>query len=284
MNVGPTALRPGAEVPALTGWLRLSMWLPLVWLLLPACLFAQDTTRVTIEGTLVDNITGDPVGGAEVSFRELDVHLRSDFSGSISLPDVPLGLYWLTISADGYRGTEGEFQVDRAGTFQIRLQPLDPPGERELGQVRGTVRDGLTGAALGSAQVSFPALARSALSDPQGQFLVTDISSGSLLMRTEHLGYGTRLDSISVSPGHLVVVEVELKVEPIELETLSVVVESRLLSLDVTGFYDRMETTFGIFLAHCPKTCTKFWVHFLCNFHNAVDHPLCNFATRATFV
>ena len=232
----------------LRSMLRLARSLALVCALFPAWLVAQDTTRVIVEGTLVNAITGVPVGGAEVSLSELDVHLVTDSEGHFRLTDVALGTYWLSFAADGFRNAEREFQVDRAGSFVVRMEPLDHPEGKAFGQVRGTVRDGESGEVLESVQISLPALARTTLSDSHGRFLFRDLPSGSFLMRTEHLGHGSRSDSVSVPPGQVVMVEVELFVEPIELEALSVVVERRPLSLDVTGFYDRLEATSGIFL------------------------------------
>jgi len=233
---------------AMSFFFRLGIPLPLVWALLPSCLVAQDTTRVTVEGTLVNAITGDPIEGAQLSIAELGVYLVSDSAGYFRLVDLSIGSYRLSITADGFRKAEGPFRVDRAGSFTLRLEPLGPSELREFGQVRGTVRNGVSGEALESAEVTFPGLARTTLSDSKGRFSFRDVPSGTFLMRTESLGYGTRTDSVSVLSEQVVIVEVDLLVEPIELEPLGVVVERRLLNLDVAGFYDRQRGTSGIFL------------------------------------
>jgi hypothetical protein len=228
--------------------LRLGLFLVLSFPLFPSALVAQDPTRVIIEGTLVNDLTGEPVGGAEISLSEIGLHLFSDSVGHFRLTDLELGSYRLTITAEGFRVAEGDFLVDKSGTFGVRLEPLGDPEDRELGQARGIVRDQASGKAIEAAEVSLPALSRTTLTGANGRFRIRNIPPGNYLMRTEHLGYGFRTDSVSVPPGHLVTVEIELSVVPIELDPILVVAEPQLLSLDLAGFYDRREATLGTFL------------------------------------
>lgn len=222
--------------------------LTLVSPLVPTRLASQEPVKVVVEGTLVSDITGEPVRGAEINLSGIDLHVYSDSVGHFRLVAVAPGSYWLSITAEGFLAAEGEFVVDRAGAFTIRLQPLEGAKLAERGMVRGIVRDLESGMPLESAQLYFPALSRTTLTDASGEFSFPDLPPGRLLMRTEHLGYQSRSDTLTLPPGHVVTVEVELSIAPIELDPITVVGEPRLLSLDLSGFYDRRNATSGVFL------------------------------------
>jgi len=215
---------------------------------IPLALAGQDTTRVTIEGTVLNVVTGQPVSGAEVSLGEISLRVVSDAGGSFCLPDLVLGTYHLSIRAEGFESIDGDFRVERAGAFTLRLRPLGGGGEAEYGQVRGIVQDRETGEALEGAQVTLPSLSQTTFTGEDGRFSFREVPSGILLLKTEYLGYGTRTDSIMVPPGHLVTVGVELAVAPIELDPIRVEVEPLLLSLALEGFYERRAGTSGIFM------------------------------------
>jgi hypothetical protein len=207
-----------------------------------------DAGRVAITGTVVNSLTGDPVDGAELTITELGLSLRSDSQGTFRFADLPLGSYWLSITAPGFRKAEGRFRVERAGSFTLRLDPLDSAGAGQPGQVRGVVRDDSSGNPLETALVSLPGLSLTTITNSRGQFSFPEVPAGVHLIRTEHLGFSARADSIEVPAGHLLTLEVRLGIQPIELAPINVSVERRLLSLDLAGFYDRRQAGQGVFL------------------------------------
>jgi len=197
---------------------------------------------------VVNAITGEAIEGAEILLSELDVHLVTDSLGYFRFSDLSLGTYWLSVTADGFRTAEGDFRVDKAGSFTLRLEPFEAAGAIRFGEVKGAVQNGSSGDLLEAAEVSFPDLNLTTLTNARGQFSFPEIPPGTHFLQTSYLGYSPRSDSVEVQPGDFVSLGINLAREPIELEPLVVTVERRRLSLDLAGFYDRREGSSGIFL------------------------------------
>lgn len=228
--------------------LRMVLLLVVACSALPHLLVGQDTIRVTVEGTVLNGVTGKPIRGAEINLSDLGLRVLSDTGGSFLLADLVLGTYHLSIRADGFQSVDGEFRVERAGAFTVRLRPLGGGGEPEYGQIRGTVRDRESGKALEGALTTLSPSSQSTLTDADGRFSFQEVPPGDLLLKIEYLGYGTVTDSNAVPSGHLVTVDVGLAVTPIELDPIQVEVEPLLISLALGGFYDRREGISGTFI------------------------------------
>ncbi len=81
------------------------------------------------------------------------------------------------------------------------------------------------------------------LTGPDGRFRLNRVPAGNHVLRVERLGYETRVDSITVTAGTVVELQILLSIEPIELEPLVAVIRS--LVLERAGFYARKAQGFG---------------------------------------
>lgn len=218
-----------------------------VGFLLPVPGSSQDTTRVTIQGTVIDSRSGLRIPYAEVSLAEVGVTLLTDSAGTFVLRDLALGTYRLALRKDGYAKVEGPLQIMRAGGMVIRLDPLVATGDPESSRIEGVIRDLNSGEPLKGALVSIQGVRANQLTDAGGHFLLTDIPAGSRRLEVSLLGYATRTDSVDVPPGSLLTLDVGLTVEPIRLPPITVSVEARNLDLELVGFYERRARERGIF-------------------------------------
>ncbi|MFC1661194.1 carboxypeptidase regulatory-like domain-containing protein, partial [Gemmatimonadota bacterium] len=211
-------------------------------------LLAQDTTRVSIEGTVIDSRSGLPIEGVEVTVVELDVEILTDSIGVFSLPDLPLGTFHLALQRSAYERAEGPLQVLRPGSMVIRLDPLAASIDPGSSRIVGSVKDAGSEKPLEGALVSIEGVPLNQVTGPDGRFVLSDVPPGTRRLSVSLLGYSKRTDSITIPPASLLSLDVELTVDPIRLAPISVSVERRNLSLELAGFYGRRQATSGIFL------------------------------------
>ena len=109
-------------------------------------LFGQ-TTQGLISGSIVNSVTGRPIGGAAVSFSSTTLAasgtLQSDAGGYYFLPLLSAGTYSIRTTADGYQSQELEqLELPVAGRIQIdfKLRPLSDVWES--GQYRSVFLPG----------------------------------------------------------------------------------------------------------------------------------------------
>ncbi len=188
-----------------------------------------DTSRVTITGTVVDRYTRQSVRNALVQLPELDRTVFSDDDGRFTLPDLRRGVYTMVVRKAGYVPSEGDFTVERAGTFELVLTPVTPSDPTARGSVIGWVTDGSSGRPVASATVSISSLGLRRLTDRRGWFDLGELPSGAYLLGVESLSYETLEDSIHVPGGQTLEVRIPLATEPIELEGITVTAHSRFL-------------------------------------------------------
>ena len=196
-----------------------------------------DTSRVTVIGVVVDRHTRQTVPNALVQFPELELTLFSDETGRVTLSNFRRGVYTMVVSKAGYTPSEGDFRVERAGTFELLLTPDAPSDSTARSKVIGWVTDKTTGGQLESAMVSIPSLELRRMTDRRGWFDLGEVPSGAYLLGVESLGYETLEDSIHVPGGQTLEVRIPLATEPIELEGITVTAHSRFL--ESTGFFRR---------------------------------------------
>ena len=130
------------------------------------------------------------------------------------------------------------------------LLPAFPAGGQAL---RGVVVDDATGSPLPDAAVVLLDTAGlevgTARTDRTGAFALGLPSAGRWTLRTDRVGYGSLLSgALTVPAGRLLVLELRLSPLPLRLEPVTVVVESRRLSLEGVGFYDRRHLGIGRFI------------------------------------
>ena len=196
-----------------------------------------DTTLVTVTGTIVDLYTRQPVRNVVIQLPDLDITLFTDNDGHFTLPPLRRGVYRMALRKLGYAPTDGDFTVDRGGTFELALTPdyeVDPTAR---GSVLGWVADAATESPLESAVISMEPLGTRRLSDERGWFDLGEVPSGRYVLTVESLGHETRSDSIQVLGGRTLEVRVQLSTEPIELEGITVTARSRFL--EAAGYFRR---------------------------------------------
>ncbi|MCE2454985.1 MAG: carboxypeptidase regulatory-like domain-containing protein [Gemmatimonadetes bacterium] len=88
---------------------------------------------------------------------------------------------------------------------------------------------------------------RTAVTNQDGRFLLSEVAGGAYDLRVELLGYGDRSDSLEIDEGTFLDISVSLGIEAIELDEISVTVGSVVLARQ--GFYDRKRQGFrGTFI------------------------------------
>ncbi|MBI4541176.1 MAG: SusC/RagA family TonB-linked outer membrane protein [Gemmatimonadetes bacterium] len=88
--------------------------------------------------------------------------------------------------------------------------------------VRGVVTDGRTGQPLEGAQVHFPRLALGTLTNAAGRYTLSRVPAGQHELQAEYLGYRTVTQTVAVTPGAGVVVDIELTASAIGLDEIVV--------------------------------------------------------------
>ena len=110
------------------------------------CLLAQSTQGL-ISGTILDSVSGRPVGGAIITYATNTLSAagtaKSDQDGSFYLPMLTPGTYQIRASADSYQAQElQQLELQVAGRIEIdfRLRPLNDVWE--AGQFRSVFLPG----------------------------------------------------------------------------------------------------------------------------------------------
>ncbi len=179
----------------------------------------------TVEGSVVDAVTGEPLTGARVNAagrRQI-----ADEQGRFRFERVPAGELRVVAGKAVYR--PGEVAVDLAATATVeahlRLQPIT------RGEISGQVVDALSGEPVADARVSAGGVAMT--TDSLGRFVLEEVSAGRVAVTVTNPGY---------RPGAVVVelpaaerVETTVVVEPILTGTVTGSVIDRTTRQPVAG-------------------------------------------------
>ena len=212
---------------------------------------AQDAARpsqVTIAGTVVDAVTGQPISGVVVEVRGVGFRLQTDTDGGFTLSRIPVGDYQLELTHPGYHPVVGDFTVMRSGEFVTTMEPVFTGSDDLLTGIVGVVSDGADGRPIGGVTVRSTNARRGMLTDPRGRFSLTELSPGLHVVEFVQLGYVSRRDSIQVMPGRVTNVRASLSVDPVQMDPIEVTVERREVALQEVGFYRRENEGFGDFI------------------------------------
>jgi hypothetical protein len=208
-----------------------------------------DTVRVTITGTVVDELARRPLEGVEVRLPELDLVVHSSAGGQFTLRDLPLGTYEMVLEAEGYRSISGPLQVIREGSFTVAMSSTGRAAAGESGRVTGEVREQESGDPLVGVEVTAEGTRLLQVTNAGGHFVFPVVAPGQYTLNFHRLGYADRAQEIDVEADQILTLEVEMGVEPIELEPISVTVEAKSLALELAGFYDRRDANPGFFIS-----------------------------------
>ena len=127
----------------------------------------------------------------------------------------------------------------------------DPVVAQELPAVYGRVVDNETLAPLDGATVRLTAAsgsARETITGPDGAFRFPQVEAGVYMLSARRFGYGVFNVPLPVEAVQFPPLRLQLIPQAIPLEPLDVEVEGRPPRLVETGFYDRMEEGWGVFI------------------------------------
>lgn len=92
------------------------------------CFFCMQILAQTgfIEGVIIANDTNQPVSGANIQIDSLSLGGVSDTNGHFSIPKIPGGKHWLSVSCIGYKTNKQQFIIINGGlTLNVILQSSD---------------------------------------------------------------------------------------------------------------------------------------------------------------
>ncbi|MCH7939890.1 MAG: TonB-dependent receptor [Candidatus Marinimicrobia bacterium] len=101
----------------------------------------------------------------------------------------------------------------------------DPIAAQDLGRVSGYLRDGGSGEPLRYANVVLEGTGLGAASDVHGRYLIMDIPPGNYRLKVMMLGYATEAQELVMTPGADLRLDLELAVEAISTEGVTVTAE-----------------------------------------------------------
>ena len=85
---------------------------------------AHAQVGVTLSGRLLNELSGEPIGGAVVVIEELRRETTSDPQGGFTFAEIPPGLYHLAVRADGFSSRRTEVAAAAgAAPLEVRVSP-----------------------------------------------------------------------------------------------------------------------------------------------------------------
>lgn len=184
-----------------------------------------------VAGLVLDADSDVSLGGATVTLSWHDEvpgpvrqeTARTDPEGWFRSCAVPSGVPVLvTASYYGRTNARREITVDDGGFTEATVPLFDYRPSR----VSGRLVDRESGAPVQGAETWLRGTDRRALSDGNGNFTLDDVQPGTYMLMTDHLAYGTRMDTLDVPDGRRLSVEMLLDTRPIEIAPITVTTES----------------------------------------------------------
>jgi thermitase len=157
-------------------------------------LVTSTPTSGSITGKVTDAATGLPIVGATVTDGARTA--LSDTNGQYIISDVPQGTYTVSASAIGYSASSQAVSVVAGQTItaNFALAKLPSPGS-----IAGKITDSAAGSPIPEATVSDGA--RTALSDTNGQYVISDVPEGNYTVTASATGYSTSSQAVSAVAG-----------------------------------------------------------------------------------
>jgi len=124
---------------------------------------------------------------------------------------------------------ETDTQLLIVGKDQLIIQPIPPskiPVSKATSRIKGRTTDSETGEPLKGVSVVIDGTRLGTASTEIGTYRISEITPGSYRLVFNMVGYKTRiLRRVELNPGETVVLDVDLKPRPFEMETISVTVD-----------------------------------------------------------
>lgn len=184
-----------------------------------------------VTGQVVDLDSQMSLGGAGVtlSWQRTDdptpgrIDLRTGPDGRFHVCDAPRGVPIL-VSADFYgrQSRRQEMVIDDSGFIEA------PISVEQLGTSRlsGQLLDRESGRGVEGAETWIRGTYFRALTDSDGHFLFENVPAGTYMLMTDHLAYGTKMDTLVVPGRQRLLVEMLLDTRPIEIAPLTVTADA----------------------------------------------------------
>ena len=167
--------------------------------------------RVSLAWSLEER--GDPVR----------LELETDASGWYRLCDAPSDVPIVaTARFLNLQGLRREVRVGRGGMTQAAFLLWD----LKASQVSGAVRDATSGEGIPGAEVWLQGTSFRTVTGGEGGFRFGEVPPGTYTMLARHLQYGTRQDTLVIPSGQTLSVDMRVDTKAIELDPLTVTVES----------------------------------------------------------
>ena len=164
---------------------------------------AQTPTHLTLNGLVVDSVTGQMLPDVTVRLVETAQQAVSGLSGQFVLSDIALQTFQLDLSADGYLSQTATVNVEAFGSVSAKftLQPAIADPGVDSSDLRGSVVDSDTGEPLTGVTVQLSALGLQAATDASGTFTFEGIGLLEFEAQASLPGYHSRTYALSL-PHH----------------------------------------------------------------------------------
>jgi len=228
--VGTGCRAASTEAPALLLWLAL--FLPHV---LAAPVVAQESGPAfrcepgltQVEGVVADMLSRVPLPGTAVSLQKPASFVEQIMARAVT---DAAGRYRFCLQEVGV-GWEVIAHLDTLASRTVPVTPGTMVDTLYLAWSRpvtlaGTVRVQETGAPIETARISIEGRPVRALTDGDGRFALRGIGAGPLVVRTSHVGYALRVDTVVAPSGSNLSLEIYLGAEAIELAPIVVSVRT----------------------------------------------------------
>lgn len=190
-----------------------------------------------VAGQVLDGPSGLPLGGAHVTLSWHDG--ESSNPRIIALQTGPFGWYkTCTVPADqpilvggaffGREAVRREVVVERGGFTEAAISLY----EHETSTIHGHLVDNETAQGVEGAETWLRGTSFRTLSDGSGRFEFKDVPPGTYMLMTDHLAYGTKMDTLVVPADQELAVEMRLDDRPIEIAPLTVTAEAPPVTID----------------------------------------------------
>jgi hypothetical protein len=122
------------------------------------------------------------------------------------------------------------------------------PLAAQTASLAGTVVRDTAGAGIPEAQISFPSLGRSAVTNYAGEFRIDGLPAGRHLVQVRRIGFRPLNDSVTLAAGNVLDVEFVMPEQPLALDSQRVTAAARSTQPFLDEFEARRKSGFGHFV------------------------------------
>lgn len=202
------------------------------------CLLEETRPEAGIlAGRVYDGGSDVPLGGALVtvsweddeSSRANSSYVRTGADGRFRMCDTPSDrAVLLGVDYVGRQSRRREVRVDAGGFMETEL----PLYSLAASHLTGQLVDASTGEPVEGAETWLRGTGLRTLSDGGGHFEFDDVPPGTYMLMTDHLAYGTKMDTLVVPTGQRLAVEMQLDTRAIPIAPLTVTAEAPPVTID----------------------------------------------------